>query len=120
MLMLSCTAYSSFNSSLMPVQNVYAESSVVDSIPITMSSAQEIALNPNSNMIYTMSIGSGDVLVINGESSSQIATLSTSSSLRDIAVNPGTNLIYATTGSSKSVIMIDGSTNNVISEVSLQ
>jgi YVTN family beta-propeller protein len=101
------------------VQQALAQTTV-DSIPTSLSSTYEIVINPNTNMIYATALGSTSVLVISGDSSSQVATISLSRSVNDIAVNPTTNLIYLTTASSNSVIVIDGNANNAISEISLQ
>ena len=72
---------------------------------------EAIAVNPNTNRIYTANKLSNNISVIDGNSDTTITTVNINNTPRDVAVNPNTNLIYVT--SSNCISVIDGSTNTI-------
>ncbi len=69
----------------------------------------ELAVNPNTNMVYATDYFAKSVAVIDGSKNKIVANITTSSYPIGVAVNPVTNRIYVMTGGSISVI--DGFTN---------
>jgi YVTN family beta-propeller protein len=77
-----------------------------------------IAVNPLTNKLYVANIGSANVTVIDGATSST-STVPVGTSPRALAVNPNTNKIYVATNGSANVTVIDGATNNTSTIVSV-
>ncbi|NPV90600.1 MAG: beta-propeller fold lactonase family protein [Firmicutes bacterium] len=73
-----------------------------------------LAVNQNTNTVYTANKGSLDVTVIDGATDTVAATISAGTYPSAIAVNPDTNKIYVTNQHDKTVLVIDGATNAVI------
>lgn len=82
-------------------------------IPTTYSPFH-VAANPSTGMVY---LASGSLLVVDGDSDSQVANIPLGTSPNDMAVNPETNLIYLAAGTS--VTVVDGSSYAVVSEIQL-
>lgn len=97
---------------------VFAQT-VVTTIPVG-DAPSDIAVNPNTDLIYVANRNSSTVSVIDGSLDTVIATIAltpTFSSTMLVAVNPSTNRIYAVRGSL--LFVIDGGSNTVTAVTSL-
>lgn len=105
------------------INNTLVASVAVDGMPLVL------AVNDVTNRIYVTKqygcvsrIGSyclqfqtsATVSVIDGTTSSEIATVPIATGLRGIAVNPTTNRTYVANPSTNSVAVIDGATNSAV------
>jgi YVTN family beta-propeller protein len=81
----------------------------------------DIAVNPETNMIYVIYSSSTAVSVIDGNTDSIINTIALGSLLSDVDVNPLTNTIYliSRNDDSDSVIAIDGATMAVKANITI-
>jgi YVTN family beta-propeller protein len=79
----------------------------------------DIAVNPETNMIYVIYSTSNIVSVIDGDTNSIIGFISVGTPPSAIDVNPFTNTIYLINREFNSVITIDGATNVVSSNITL-
>lgn len=73
-----------------------------------------LAVNQNTNTIYTANKGSLDVTVMDGATDTVKATIGAGTYPSAIAANPDTNKVYVTNQQDKTVMVIDGATNKVI------
>jgi YVTN family beta-propeller protein len=80
---------------------------VPDLFPIDM------AINPDTNMIYLLENFSSTITVIDGATNTATAVVSAGDSPQAMAVNPVTNKIYVVNVGSRDVTVIDGATNTV-------
>lgn len=91
---------------------------VITTIPVG-SSPQGVAVNPTTNHIYVTNVANDSVSVIDGTSSTVVATIHLTPTIAPVAVatNPTTNRIYVANGLGSSVSVIDGTSNAIIATV---
>jgi YVTN family beta-propeller protein len=86
----------------------------VSSIPVSATSSNFLAVNPNTNKVYVTDGGaSGGVAVIDGSTNAVIKTIPTAGSGGQVVVNPNTNTIFAGRGNGQAIDLIDGSSDSV-------
>ena len=78
---------------------------------------ERMAVNPNTNMLYSLDPTSGIVYVINMQTNNIVSKIKAGTSTFGIAVNPTTNMIYITSRDSNSVSVIDGKTNSLVTGI---
>jgi YVTN family beta-propeller protein len=79
----------------------------------------DIAVNPETNMIYVIYLTSNIVSVIDGDTSSIVDTITVGTPPSAIDVNPFTNTIYVTSPYFDSVLAIDGATNTITRNITI-
>lgn len=80
----------------------------------------EIAVNLNTNRIYSCNLSSNSLSVINGKTQTLITNVNVGESPRSVAINTMTNTIYVANKGSNSVSVINGETNTVTSTISVE
>lgn len=78
-----------------------------------------LAVNSSTSRIYVANSVSDNVSVIDGASSTVIATIPAGRTPRDVAVNSKTNMVYVANSGSSEVTVIDGGSNEVIATVAV-
>jgi YVTN family beta-propeller protein len=78
-----------------------------------------VAVNETSNRVYVGTSGTDRVLVIDGTTSTVVASVAVGNRPQDIAVNPLTNLVYVANEGSNTISVIDGPSNSVVSTINL-
>jgi YVTN family beta-propeller protein len=73
-----------------------------------------VAVNPVTNRIYVIDIGSNSVHVIDGLTNDMITSVSVGKKPVTIALNVRSNTLYLTNHDSNDISIIDGSTNQLI------
>ena len=81
------------------------------------STPAAVAVNSNTNFIYSANNINNTISVIDGSNNSVVSTLTAGVSPWDVAVNPNTNMIYVANAGSSNVSVIDGSTQSVVATV---
>jgi YVTN family beta-propeller protein len=76
-----------------------------------------IAINQNTNRIYTTNNYGDSISVIDGESDTVLENITVGDSPIGIDVNPVTNRIYVANSSASSITVIDGNTNSSITTI---
>ena len=79
----------------------------------------DVAVNPDTNRIYTANAGSSNVSVIDGASNTVVDTVAVGDYPYGVAVNPDTNRIYVANSDSDNVSVIDGASNTVVDTVAV-
>lgn len=88
--------------------------SKISSFTISKFPMYELAINPNTNMIYAVNYKEGTVTVINGSNNSVVKTINVGKGPVDICVNPDTNMIYVPIFNDYSVKVINGKNNFIV------
>jgi len=78
-----------------------------------------IALNPDGSRLYTASLSSNAVSVIDTASNLVVATISVGAAPMGVAVTPNGTRVYVTNTQSSSVSVIDTATDTVIHSVAV-
>jgi DNA-binding beta-propeller fold protein YncE len=102
---------------------------IIDSINVTSSSIEDVAVNPNSDVVYVAT--SDGLVVVNGSTDAIATTVLPNLELDDIAVNPVTDTVYVTgftfaasqfvgipPSITQWVYVLDGATNALIASIS--
>jgi len=89
---------------------------VVTTLTLEPDGSQPVALavNSSTSRIYVANAGSGNVSVIDGASSTVIATIPVGSAPRGVAVDAGANRVYVANSGGNEVMVIDGESNEVV------
>ena len=77
----------------------------------------EVAVNPNTNMVYVTNADSNTVSVIDGKTNSVVKNIEVGKQPSSIAINPNTNMVYVANSNSNTVSVIDGKTNSVKTDI---
>ena len=95
-----------------------APASGVETIIIKVGDGpNEVAVNPDTNMVYVINQRSDSLSVIDGSTNNVVKTIDVGDFPAGVAVNPNTNMVYVTNLHSDSLSVIDGSTNNVVKTI---
>jgi YVTN family beta-propeller protein len=108
---------------VMPIAEAHGASlstttTTTTTIPVA-NGADNIAVNPETDMVYVSGGGSDTVTVINGATNSIVGTVSVSGYASGIAVDTSTGMVYVANELQASLTVIDGATNTVVDVVSL-
>ncbi len=76
-----------------------------------------IAVNPNTDMIYTSHTPGDTVSVISGKTNKTVSIIKVGTDPVHVAVNPDTNTIYTSNSNSHSISVISGISNNVTATI---
>lgn len=114
------------NNDLIYVAHTKGDISVIDTSTKTVLKtikvgfgAENVAVNPNTNIVYVTRFDSNDIDLINSSSNTVIKTIDVGNTIygssdilhHGIAVNPNTNVVYVTDQGSNTLFAINGSTN---------
>jgi YVTN family beta-propeller protein len=102
---------------VMPIAAAHG-ASLSTTIPVA-SGADNIAVNPETDMVYVSGGGSDTITVINGATNSVVGTIALSGYASGIAVDTSTDMIYVANELQASLTVIDGATNTVVDVISL-
>jgi YVTN family beta-propeller protein len=78
---------------------------------------RQVVVNPATNRIYSINVGSTNVTVIHGATNNVLATIPVGAFPTSIALIPVTNRLYVSNTHDDNVSVIDGNTNSVIEAV---
>ncbi len=78
-----------------------------------------IAINTNTNRIYTANESSGNVSVIDSVTNEVIALIDVGDTPSDIKISPISNTVYVSNSGSNDVTLIEGETNLVINTIAV-
>jgi YVTN family beta-propeller protein len=87
---------------------------IVTQIPIL---AEDIAVNPKTDMVYTTNPVNSIVSVLDGKNNTLTTNITLGISPYAVAVNPDRNLVYVADRESDTVYVIDGKTNKALAGV---
>ena len=101
---------------------------IIDSINVTSSSIEDVAVNPNTDVVYVAT--SDGLVLVNGSTDTIATTVLPNLQLSDIAINPVTDTVYVTgftfaatlngipPSITQWVYVLDGATNALITSIS--
>jgi YVTN family beta-propeller protein len=89
---------------------------IIQNIPVG-TGPHGVAVNPNTNRIYTANDTSNTVSVVDGSTNTVIATIPVGLHPQDLAVNSSTNRIYVSNNEGNTMSVIDGNNNSVIDTI---
>jgi YVTN family beta-propeller protein len=105
-----------------PAEPTYPhEAAVVTTLTLEPDGSQPVALAVNSSTgrIYVANAGRDNVSVIDGASSTVIATIPVGRAPRGVAVDPKANRVYVANSGSNEVTAIDGGSNEVVATLAV-
>ena len=104
--------------------NLTARNSSADAIVTTIPlgyAPTEVAVNPNTNMVYVTDAVGHSLWIVNGASNTVVGSIIVSASPMGVAVNPNTNMIYMANYNHgpdlNTLWVINGATNTVVKEI---
>ena len=78
--------------------------------------SSQIAVNPETGLIYLVSMETNSVSVVDSSTNQVIANIEVGNRPKGICINPVSNLIYVS-DSSKNISVIDGQTNQIVATI---
>src|SRR2546425_3069986 len=87
-------------------------------IPLIGHDPMGITANPDTNMIYVATAGSGSLSVIDGNTNCFLSNVPLGGNTVDVAVNPKTNMIYETDNEFGRIFVINGATSTLVDTIS--
>ena len=77
----------------------------------------EVAVNPNTNMVYVTNVDGNSVSVISGLTNKTVGIIPVGENPVRLAINPSTNMIYVSNTNSQSVSVISGDADSVVATI---
>ena len=99
-----------------PVQTGATSNTVLTTIAVG-SAPVSVAVNPNTNRIYTVNALDDTVSVIDGATNLVIDTINVGVRAAEVVVNPATNMIFVANRDSNTVTAINGADNTVAATI---